>query len=151
MKLTYRGTKYDYNPPMLEMIESDAVCQYRGARTAYTYARHVPIPQPAERLTYRGVAYQTTRQGQIQQLGAVTKTSDSGLAAGASAKLAALGSKLTGDGSAAQARRELLQSSSQLHQQNITRVLQHRIEVAKAQGNQALLQQLESELSQSAR
>ena len=68
MKLTYRGIEYDYNPPMLELTESDVACNYRGASSTYTYVRHVPIPQPAERLSYRGVAYQTTRQGQIQQL-----------------------------------------------------------------------------------
>ena len=68
MKLTYRGVAYDHNPPMLEVTESDVDYQYRGQSARYTYVRHVPIPQPAEHLSYRGVAYQTTRHGQVQQL-----------------------------------------------------------------------------------
>lgn len=149
MKLTYRGIEYDYNPPVLEVVESEMTCQYRGARAVYTYVRHVPIPQPAERLTYRGVAYQTTRQGQIQQLGSAAQPVNANAVAGADATPATWGNKLTGNRPAAQARRELLRTSSQQHQQSIARVLQHRIEVAKAQGNQTLLQQLESEMRQS--
>ncbi|MGB3669793.1 MAG: DUF4278 domain-containing protein [Phormidesmis sp.] len=149
MKLTYRGIEYDYNPPVLEVVESEMACQYRGARATYTYVRHVPIPQPAERLTYRGVAYQTTRQGQIQQLGSTAQPTNADAVAGVDATPATWGSKLTSNRPAAQARRELLRASSQQHQQSIARVLQHRIEVAKAQGNQMLLQQLESEMRQS--
>ncbi len=148
MKLTYRGIEYDYNPPMLEVMESEVTCQYRGAHAAYTYVRHVPIPQSAERLSYRGVAYQTTRQGQIQQLGSAAQPVNADAVAGVDAKLAAWGNKLKGTSPAAQARRELLQSASDQHQQSIARVLQHRIEVAKAQGNQTLVQQLESEMRQ---
>ncbi len=74
MKLTYRGIEYDYNPPRLEVTDSEISCQYRGHAARYSYVRHVPIPQPAERLTYRGVAYQTTRQGEIQQITPQTTT-----------------------------------------------------------------------------
>lgn len=141
MKLTYRGIEYDYNPPLLELTESKIACQYRGHAARYTYVRHVPIPQPAERLTYRGVAYQTTRQGQIQQITEPARQETT--------TLSGLRSKRVGMSPAAQARRELLQESSQHHKENIARSLQHRIEVAKAQGNDALLQQLESEMRQS--
>ena len=147
MKLTYRGIDYDYNPPLLEMTESKAICRYRGQSSRYTYAHHVPIPQPAERLTYRGVAYQTTRQGQIKQLTgqplAEQPTQQQG-------RFTGLRRKLTGVSPAAQARRELLQEASQHHKENIARSLRHRIEVAKAQGNDTLLQQLESEMHQNA-
>jgi len=143
MKLTYRGIQYDYNPPMLEVTESEIACKYRGQSTAYSYVRHVPIPQPAESLRYRGVAYQTNRYGQVQQLSDVAA-----VPARSGAALSTLRSKLTGTSAAAQARRELLSESSQLHQSNIARSLAHRIEVAKAQGNQTLLEQLESELRQ---
>ncbi|MGB7086341.1 MAG: DUF4278 domain-containing protein [Phormidesmis sp.] len=148
MKLTYRGIDYDYNPPMLEVTESDIVCQYRGHATRPIYVRHVPIPQIAERLTYRGVAYQTTRQGEIQQLSeqraeqSATQPVRGGIMAG-------LRSKLAGNSTAAYSRRQLLKESSLLHQQSITRSLQHRMEVAKARGDEALVQQLESEMSRS--
>lgn len=146
MKLTYRGIDYDCTPPMLEVTDSEIVCRYRGHAAPYTYVRHVPIPQPAERLTYRGVAYQTTRQGGIQQVAQqpATRPATSG------SMLTGLRSKLVGTSPVAQARRELLKASSRLHKENITRSLQHRIEVAKAQGNESLLQQLESEARQTA-
>ena len=144
MKLTYRGIDYDYNPPLLEMTESKVACRYRGQSSRYTYAHHVPIPQPAERLTYRGVAYQTTRQGQVKQL-AERPVEQSTRPQGT---LTGLRRKLTGVSPAAQARRELLQEASQHHRENIARSLQHRIEVARAQGNDVLLRQLESEMHQ---
>jgi len=140
MKLAYRGVEYDHNPPMLEVTASEINCQYRGRTAAYTYVRHVPIPQPAQQLCYRGVPYQTTRHGEIQQLAAGTVRSDG--------KLASLRNKLSATSPAASARRQLLKESSHLHQDSISRSLQHRIEVAKAQGNQSLLAQLEAELRQ---
>ena len=154
MKLTYRGVEYDYNPPMLEMAESETVGCYRGARSHYTYVRHLPIPQPVNRLTYRGVAYETTRHGHLQQLAPVSQTGAQTVPAQKaqsvrqSTPLTALRSKLTGTSPAAQARRALLEESSRQHQQSIARSLKHRIDVAKAQGNQSLVQQLESEMSQ---
>lgn len=144
MKLTYRGVAYDHNPPMLEVTESDVDYQYRGQSARYTYVRHVPIPQPAEHLSYRGVAYQTTRHGQVQQL----QVQGRDLRRPASRTLANLRQKLLGESPAAQARRALVKEATQLHQNSIARSLQHRIDVAKAQGNDVLLQQLESEMGQ---
>ncbi|MEO1386118.1 MAG: DUF4278 domain-containing protein [Cyanobacteria bacterium J06634_6] len=154
MKLTYRGIEYDYNPPMLEVTESDVTCQYRGHQAAYTYVRYVPIPQPAEHLTYRGVAYQTNRYGQVQPIVAaetadVAASNRPANAANQGLNLANLRSKLTGTSPAAQARRKLLSESSRLHKDSIARSLAHRIEVAKAAGNDVLLQQLETEMRQS--
>lgn len=149
MKLTYRGISYDYNPPMLEVTESDIAMQYRGQSAAYTYVQHVPIPQPAERMTYRGVAYQTTRRGQV--LPADVQLAGNGQLThrvGLGNRLSNLRDKLMGTSPAAQARRELLQVSSQQHRESMTRSLQHRINVAKEQGNAVLVQQLESEMSQ---
>lgn len=150
MKLTYRGIEYDYNPPMLEVTESKIACRYRGQVARYTYVRHVPIPQPAERLTYRGVAYQTTRYGQVQQLTEQQPTEQQLTEQPTRQEaLSGLRSKLVGVSPAIKVRRELLQEASQHHKENIVRSLQHRIEVAKAQGNDILLQQLESEMHQS--
>ena len=144
MKLTYRGIQYDYNPPMLEVTESDIVGQYRGHAVRFGYARHIPIPQPAERMTYRGVAYQTNRYGQVEQLIGQQQVAS----VATTPKLSGLHSKLSGTSPAAQARKVLLQESSKLHKESMTRSLRHRIEVAKTQGNQTLLQQLESELQE---
>ena len=151
MKLTYRGISYDYNPPMLDVTESDTTLQYRGRSVAYTYVRHVPIPQPAERLAYRGAAYQTTRRGQVLPADIqLTANRQPASQANLGSRLSNLRDKLMGTSPAAQARRELLQTSSQLHKESMTRSLQHRISVAKEQGNAVLVQQLESEMSQTA-
>ena len=145
MKLTYRGVDYDYNPPMMEVTESEVACKYRGQAATIRYVQHVPIPQTAEQLTYRGVAYQTTRQGQLLQLAdqpAQVKTT--ARQAGALQGLR----KLAGNSTAAKARRDLLNEASLTHKQSISRTLQHRIKVATAEGNERLLRQLESEMRQ---
>lgn len=142
MKLRYRGVEYDYNPPQLEMTESELLGQYRGRPTSFSYARHVPIPQPAETLTYRGVAYQATSQGQTQpvpQTATPTPTARPSL-------FAALQNRIKHLSPAAEARRSLLLEASQTHQTSIQKSLQHRIEVAKSQGNLNLLNQLEDEM-----
>ncbi|EDX87866.1 hypothetical protein S7335_5578 [Synechococcus sp. PCC 7335] len=148
MKLTYRGVEYDYNPPELEVTLASTPTQYRGQQSQYKYVRHVPIAQPAERLNYRGVAYQTTRTGGVQQLGSHVGGHATTHATTPNA-WAELSGKLRANSSAAKARRALLEESTALHQQNIARSLQHRMEVAKQKGNQALLEQLESEMRQS--
>lgn len=143
MKLTYRGVDYDYNPPVLEVTESEVVCRYRSQPVRYTYVRHLPIPQMAEKLTYRGAAYQTSRSGEVLSIGETSPSSQS-----LAAKLAVLRDKLMGTSSASQARRQLLKESSALHRESMARSLAHRLEVAKEQGNEQLVQQLESEMRQ---
>ncbi|KPQ36976.1 MAG: protein of unknown function (DUF4278) [Phormidesmis priestleyi Ana] len=154
MKLTYRGVEYDSNPPMLEVTESEMGGKYRGQPFRYTYVRHVPIPQPVERLTYRGAAYQTTRQGQILQVsdgGQVSNASvvDKSQQRQAGMSFANLRDKLVNNSPAAAARRQLLQESSRLHRENIARSLEHRLSIAESQGNEGLVQQLRLEMSQS--
>ncbi len=159
MKLTYRGVNYDYNPPELEVTTSDVAMKYRGQTAYYTYVQHVPIPQPVERLTYRGAAYQTTRQGQVLQVAGaqpsgVVQEQSMSQRIGQSGRagvttLSLLRDRLMDVSPAAQARKQLLQEASRLHHDNIVRSLQHRLAVAKEQGNDRLVQQLESEMSQS--
>ena len=154
MKLTYRGVDYDYNPPVLDVTQSEAACQYRGQSATVNYVRHVPITQPAEQLKYRGVAYQTTRQGEILQL--ADRPAIQGQQPAHSEAVARKASvfqglrKLAGNSPAASARRELLKEATQVHKQSISRTLAHRIEVARAEGNESLLRQLEAEMRQTA-
>lgn len=158
MKLTYRGVNYDYNPPVLDVTQSEAACQYRGQSATVNYVRHVPITQPAEQLTYRGVAYQTTRKGEVLQLVGQPAVQGQQLASNeATARPKARQTsvfqalrKLAGDSPAASARRELLKEATQVHKQSISRALEHRIEVARAEGNERLLRQLEAEMRQTA-
>lgn len=44
-------------------------------------------------------------------------------------------------------KKQITKQADQAHRLNIQKSLQHRIEVAKAQGNEALLRQLEAEMN----
>ena len=135
MKLCYRGVEYDYTPPVLEVTESEALGHYRGRPQRFSYVKHIPFPQPEADLRYRGANYHTNRQGQVEAAPAaqeVPKGSNFGPVFD----------------SMATARRQLLQESARIHQDNIRRSLQHRIEVAQAQGDQSLIRQLQEEMHQ---
>ncbi|MFQ4138917.1 DUF4278 domain-containing protein [Nodosilinea sp. PGN35] len=136
MKLCYRGVDYDYNPPSLEVRESEITGRYRGRPTKFSYVSHLPVTQPIGNYTYRGVAYSTNCHGQVQSSAATPQRQpvfqpervavDTGL----------------------KARRHLLREAAEAHRINIQQSIQHRIEVARAQGNDRLLTQLEEELHQ---
>lgn len=140
MKLTYRGIEYDHNPPMLEVSESEILCNYRGRNHNYSYVRHVPFPQPQSVLVYRGAAYQTNRHGQRQT---VEKAPFKSVFSAFQRKLAELTPLMD-------ERRQLLHESALSHSESIQRSLEHRISVARDQGNINLLHQLEDEMRQMA-
>jgi hypothetical protein len=136
MKLCYRGVEYDRCPPVLEVTESEILGRYRGRPLHFSYVRHIPFPQPVADLKFRGVAYHTNAQGQIEPLapasevGTVRKPWSNSF------------------NSMAQARRQLLKESTRVHQENIRRSLERRMEVARAQGDEGLVRQLEEEMHQ---
>ncbi|MBF2036158.1 MAG: DUF4278 domain-containing protein [Leptolyngbyaceae cyanobacterium T60_A2020_046] len=136
MKLCYRGAEYDYTPPVLEVTESEILGHYRGRPARMSYVRHIPFPQPVADLSYRGAAYHTNSHGQVEA--APASQSD----AHATARSFPMFNSM------AAARRQLLQEAARIHQDNIRRSLQHRIAVAQAQGNDALVRQLEEEMHQ---
>lgn len=140
MKLTYRGVEYDHNPPMLEVSESDILCNYRGRNHRYTYVRNIPFPQPQAELTYRGAAYQINRYGQRQ---AVEQTETTSVFSAFQRRLAQLTPLMD-------ERHQLLRESARSHSESIHRSLDRRIAVAREQGNVHLLQQLEDEMQQMA-
>lgn len=139
MKLCYRGNEYDYNPPGLEVTESDILCQYRGRQLHYSYVDHIPFPQSVANLKYRGAAYRTNSMGEVEMAKQPTES--------IFAKLSKQALKVN---SMADARRTLLQEATRVHRENIQRSLMHRLEVAKAQGNEVLVHQLEDEMHQMA-
>jgi hypothetical protein len=59
MQLTYRGVKYDYNPPTVEMKATDEVGKFRGVDIRFRTVKRNPVQQPTLDLKYRGVAYAT--------------------------------------------------------------------------------------------
>ncbi|MEX0269584.1 DUF4278 domain-containing protein [Leptolyngbyaceae cyanobacterium UHCC 1019] len=147
MKLTYRGASYEYNPASLEVSEVDALRQYqnsyqrchtlaesnyplvyRGA--SYTTAQvaqalaSVPISGTPQRLTYRGVQYNKNGNGIVE------------FARPAKASLAP--KTIT----------PAFVEATAVHHENLRRNVQHRLEIAKIQGNQNLVSQLEAESKQ---
>lgn len=137
MKLRYRGTEYDCNPPVLEVTESEMTGMYRGRPTHFSYVRHVPIPQVEAELSYRGVTYRTTSSGRIEQTSNVPTES----------LLTKLKAHMPTN-PMTEARRALLREATRVHRDNIQRSLQHRLDVARSQGNELLIRQLEDEMHQ---
>ncbi|HIK43303.1 MAG TPA: DUF4278 domain-containing protein [Leptolyngbyaceae cyanobacterium M65_K2018_010] len=137
MKLCYRGIGYEYNPPSLEVKESEITGCYRGRPLRFSYASHVPVPQPVAHLTYRGVGYTTSSEGQSQAPSPAPET-----------RQPIFQAVRTVENPALKERRYLLQEAAEAHRKNIQRSLDHRLAVARAQGNEKLVQQLEEELHQ---
>lgn len=139
MKLCYRGVEYDYSAPSLEMKDSQVTGCYRGRTFQFSYPSHVSVPQPIARYTYRGVGYTTTAQGHPQP---VSSSTDVGVRQPVFQGIKGADSPMM------QARRHLLMEATTAHRANMQRSLDHRLAVAKAQGNERLVQQLEEELHQ---
>ncbi len=137
MKLCYRGVNYDYNPPSLEVRESELTGTYRGRPVNFSYVSHVPVAQPVANYTYRGVSYSTNAQGQIEPPMATLER----VPVFQAGRIAMAGAGL-------KARRHLLKDAAEAHRVSIQQSMQHRIEVARAQGNDQLLTQLEAEMHQ---
>jgi len=123
MKLSYRGVNYDKAPSTLEVTEGEIGGMYRGQNWRYQYPRHIATPLPIHNLKYRGVPY-----GSGQPI------------ATTSAKTDIIRNE----------REQVLDEWTNLHLENIRRSLEHRLQVAKANGDQNLIQLLEAESKQMA-
>lgn len=140
MRLTYRGLPYTYEPATVDQAETQLRGHYRGQSYAMTYARHIPVPQPALDLQYRGIAYRTKTNGEIESRGPVSTPAPSTASA----------LSRTSHQSHSLGKRALMYEIGRIHRENLQRRLQHRLEVAKAQGNAGLIAQLENEMRQMA-
>ena len=127
MKLSYRGVAYDYNPPAIDMVEGEIGGKYRGQSWRMEYPRHIPVPQPAVDLKYRGVAYSTYTKASTQPAIPITS----------SRKLAYITKSCS-----------VSQDLTDTHLANIRRRLEHRLQVAKNRGDERLIRMLEAESRQ---
>ncbi|MEB3358151.1 MAG: DUF4278 domain-containing protein [Synechococcales bacterium] len=59
MKLTYRGTSYEYTPPTVEYDTAVDTGKYRGVDIRFRNPKKAPVFQPTLDLVYRNVAYQS--------------------------------------------------------------------------------------------
>lgn len=57
MKLSYRGSGYDYDSSVPEMIESGTIGKYRGVTYTSRHLKEVLVPRSALVLQYRGDKY----------------------------------------------------------------------------------------------
>lgn len=136
MKLTYRGVPYNATPAQAKTAETGLTGKYRGQTVRFHKVQELTVPQPVLQLQYRGVAYQTTASGQAK--------------AAAPASVSPQTVSAFRPSRSTSARRALLNEVSRIHRDNIQRRLQHRLDVARAQGNQPLVHQLEAEMHQMA-
>lgn len=143
MKLTYRGVQYDYEPTVLETTDSNLYGRYRGQSVQFKYPRHVPAPTMVHDLKYRGVAYRNDGSTPAR----VAQPAIAPMHRVQPVPIAPVDQAIK-TRSVEAVRRNLLADTYHAHQESIYRQLRHRIEVAKAQGNDVLLRQLEAEKHQ---
>jgi Domain of unknown function (DUF4278) len=60
MKLTYRGVSYEYNPPTVEVSESNTVGKYRGLDVRFRNPQKAMVLASNLDMKYRGAAYPTS-------------------------------------------------------------------------------------------
>jgi hypothetical protein len=68
MKLTYRGTSYEYEPIAIETEAGKVGGKYRGRDWRFRNLKKPPVLMPSADLTYRGVKYGSTSDGTITVL-----------------------------------------------------------------------------------
>lgn len=135
MRLSYRGVQYDDESIPVDLVDRGIYGQYRGQSIAFTYPRHIPVPQATVRLQYRGLAYQTTATGGVVPVATVHPE-------------IAPGEQAVAVPSSLRSRVRQMQASevTKVHLASIRQRLQHRIDVAKAKGDATLLNELEKEM-----
>lgn len=138
MRLSYRGLPYEYEPPSIDAAETQMRGNYRGHKINFSYVRHIPVPQPAQDLQYRGIHYHTTTTGLIQAqlpVAPVRVPQPSPTPAPESRPI-----RLH--------KKAIMREVAKVHKENILQRLQHRLDVARQKGDQGLIAQLEKELHQ---
>jgi hypothetical protein len=135
MELTYRGLHYDYDPPTIDMMEGEAGGLYRGCQWQTRYPRHVPVTQPSHSLKYRGVTYSSHGTTENQTLNSVPATRPEEVTT----------VKKTDVVSNCKPKKAIWQEACQIHQANMCRNLERRMNVAKAKGDRTLMNLLEQE------
>lgn len=152
MRLTYRGASYESNQPAIQSeagehsgsrhsefdnAAGDLSGNYRGANWRHHYPRHIPVPQPAAQLNYRGVGYcigdpidveLMLLRGRNDRASTPTKEAISMVCT----------------------RKEVLDQLNDIHLANIRQSLERRLEVARAKDDQNLISLLEAEAKQMA-
>jgi hypothetical protein len=132
MKLIYRGVDYEYTQPTLEVTEGEILGRYRGAAWRCQTVQELPIPRSGSRLSYRGVSYSSdSTASPIEALHPMQVAQ-------------AIATRRTIPCTTGPLRQEV----ARLHQANVRRNLEHRLQVAKQHGDRQLIALLEAERGQ---
>ncbi len=147
MKLTYRGVEYNYTPVDVETAGSEVIGKYRGAVCRRSRLANIPVVQPVYHLKYRGCSYTTgtatPTQAPVSSQPAVPSPANPASTAPTVDETLAAAVTSTAKMSV----RKLLEVN-EVHQHFIHENLKHRLDVAKQQGNQTLIELLEQERQQ---
>jgi hypothetical protein len=131
MKLTYCINNYEYDIPAVDLVESEVAGKYRGQGWNYRYPRHIPVPNQAHDLKYQGVEHKTTGTSKTEATIAKKTVEPRRAIAPANAKPCIL-----------------LPDTTKVHRANLCNILDRRLQVAKARGDERLLRLLEHEAQQ---
>lgn len=124
MRMIYRGVAYERDSTPLEMLEGDIAGKYRGNDCKYRYPRHIPQLEPKLYRQYRGVSYSTRP-----------------VAVGENVEMPKLACPLP-IARPAPIEREWL---STVHLDNIRRRLERRLQIARENGDEDLVELLRKE------
>ncbi|MBL1176133.1 arginine synthesis PII-interacting regulator PirA [Pantanalinema sp. GBBB05] len=152
MKLSYRGATYDYNPPSLEVTESEVLSQHRYASRNCHTLRENTIPNPDLPLTYRGVTYTrgelATAERSLGHSNVTLTYRGASYRTHAANAMSSVTVAKTEKPVVIPDRVPVLKEVGKIHQANLRRNLERRLQVAKAEGNFSLIPLLEAEFRQ---
>lgn len=132
MKRCYRGVHYEETPSPLDVTEGEIGGTYRGQNWRFRYLRHIPEPPPTHNLMWRGVEYQTGKPSVVKSTPVEPPMTMVG----------------TRSWFMKNSRQKVFQQTNITHLENIRQSLEHRLEVARAKGDQRLVHQIEKESDQ---
>jgi hypothetical protein len=131
MKLSYLGVNYQEGPSTLEVTEREMGGIYRSQNRQFGYVRHIPEPLPMQDRKYRGIAYRNAKP-----------------ATEAPTVVAKPVPPVPPQTFPTRNKCEVLEEMMNSHLRNIHRSLEHRLQVARAKGDQKLVRLLEAESEQ---
>jgi Domain of unknown function (DUF4278) len=130
--MKYRGVEYQPAIPDLEIMDSDIVECYRGQKIRQKYVKHLPESSPEFQLRYRGVDYTIGSDPSLIEQRSVSSEADE-------QEVVSMVIPMHRTSAIRSAR------SAETHHHNLSQNLEHRLEVARTQGNSSLVEILEAE------
>lgn len=135
MKLIYRGIKYEHASTEAEIAGREVNGKYRGVRWNRHQSPHLPIHHYAAELKYRGVGYYSGTPEEVEELKQRKK-------------LNFIFQKNTSLFPRNRRNQPINNQFAETHSTNLCHDLQRRLQLAKLNGDDKLIQMLEDEANQ---